>query len=348
MSGLGPGRIAADPRLLLAIPIATYGLSYLYLAGFHGRLDLWSVVVHESGRLTLLESTFYASHFLGHTPVLVTIVLLFGGCWLSMSPPLRTRPAFTTRSLAGALALLIAIAAVISFWHFGAEDTLSFVLQRKQRPDLYTEGGAWNLHLPSTMLQLLLIPVVVWGARRLWYRPVEWSRRGLGLVVAAVLAAVGFTWLANGQPVAALVGVWGDPRYLAHSVRELATFPLTYYPLPLAALLMAEGTRPQDRRAVGRPDLILALMLVLFSAGLCYQVMVSLAHGVGSLAQRPDFADGGELSIPYLLASHYFEHFLDSIFFTLLTILAVENQRSKVQSPKSQRGSNDCGWPGGG
>jgi hypothetical protein len=336
MSGRGPGRIFVDPRLLLAIPIATYGLSYLYLAGSHGRLDLWSVVVHESGRLTLLESTFYASHFLGHTPVLITIALLFGGCWLSMSPLLRTRSALTTRSLAGALAVLIATAAVISVWHFGVEDTVSFVLQRKQRPDLYTEGGSWNLHLPSTMLQFLLIPVVVWGARWMWCRPVEWSSRGLGLVVATVVAAVGFTWLANGQPFAALVGVWSDPRYLAHSVRELATFPLTYYPLPLATLLMAEETRPRDRRTHGRLDLVPALALVLFLAGFCYQVVVSLAHDVGSLAQRPDFAHGGELSILYLLAAHYFEHFLDSIFFALLTLLAVESQRSKVQSPKSK------------
>ena len=62
---------------------------------------------------------------------------------------------------------------------------------------------------------------------------------------------------------------------------------------------------------------------VLFLVGFVYQVVISLANDVGSLAQRPDFAKGGELSIAYLLASHYFEHVLDSLFFALLTLLLV-------------------------
>jgi hypothetical protein len=43
--------------------------------------------------------------------------------------------------------------------------------------------------------------------------------------------------------------------------------------------------------------------------------------GIGQLAQTPPFAKAGTLSVPYLLASHYFEHLLDTIYFTLLTLL---------------------------
>jgi hypothetical protein len=45
-----------------------------------------------------------------------------------------------------------------------------------------------------------------------------------------------------------------------------------------------------------------------------------LSVGIGSLAQKPFFAKKCELGIPYLLASHYFEHFPDTIYFTLLSL----------------------------
>lgn len=311
------------PRLLVLVPALTYLMSYLYLALYHGRLWLWPVVVHESGRYTLLETTFYASHFLGHVPVLVTIAFLLAGSWLCMSPGVAVGSASSLRWLAVGLMVLLAASVAISLAHFGSDDTLSFVLQLKQRPDLYTEGGAWNLHLPSTMLQVLLIPCAVWAARCLAGRPVVWSGRGIGLLATAAVILVAMTWLANARPPAAVAAVWSDPRYLAHSVRELATFPLTYYPIPLAVLLWRE--RPRAEHPVSRrlPEALIATAAVVFVLGFSVQVWISLANDVGSLAQRPAFARGGELSIPYLLASHSFEHVLDSIFFALVALLLV-------------------------
>jgi hypothetical protein len=231
------------------------------------------------------------------------------------------------------LAVVLGASMVISVVHFGAEDTASFVLQQKQQPDLYVEGGSWNLHLPSTMLQFLLIPVAVWLVRRVFDRPVQWSRRGLGWLAAAVVVAVAVTWWANGNPLAAVMGVWRDPRYLAHAVRELATFPLTYYPLPLAVLLSLERVdRRDDPSPTGRLDKTMTAAAGLFLVGFAYQVMVSLINDVGSLAQKPDFASGGELSIGYLLSSHYFEHVLDTLFFALLTIILVAIARRPARS----------------
>ena len=43
--------------------------------------------------------------------------------------------------------------------------------------------------------------------------------------------------------------------------------------------------------------------------------------GIGELAQKPPFARTGALGVPYLLASHNFEHVLDTIYFTLVTLL---------------------------
>lgn len=322
----GPERktIAPDPRLLLLVPAAVYLVSYAVLALYHGRVWLWSTVVHESGRYTLLETTFYASHFLGHVPVLLTLALLAAGSWRSMSPPSPSPRRRSRLLVIAGLGLLVAGSLALAIGHFGLEDTLSFVLQQRQRPDLEVAGGSWKLHLPSTLLQLALIPVVVFLARQAFARPVTWSRRGLPLLAAAVAVAVAVTWLATGDPVVAVAEAWQDPRYLAHSVRELVTFPLTYYPLALAALLAGEPPAVRrERRAVSWPDLAIGGLAALFAVAFLHQVVVSLGHDIGALAQQPSFAEGGRLGIPYLLASHFFEHFLDSLFFLLVTLLLV-------------------------
>ena len=327
----GPRRkaIAPDPRLLLLLPAAVYLASYADLALYHGRAWLWSTVVHESGRYTLLETTFYASHFLGHLPVLLTLALIAAGSWRSMSPPSAPPCRRGRRLVVAVLGVLVAGSLAVAIGHFGLADTLSFILQRRQRPDLDVAGGSWRLHLPSTLLQFALIPVVVWLARQAFARPVEWSRRGLPLLAASVAVAAGVTWLATGNLVAAAAETWQDPRYLAHSVRELVTFPLTYYPLALAALLAGEPpAMRRERRALSGPDLAIGALAALFAAAFAHQVVVSLGHDIGALAQQPWFAEGGRLGIPYLLASHFFEHVLDSVFFTLVTLLLVRGCRS--------------------
>ena len=324
MRAAGGDRKVDAAWLLLLVPLMTYLLSYLVMAAYHQRLWLGTTVIHESGRLTLLETTFYASHFLGHTPVLVTIAFLFAGFWLTMTPaPEPVISGRWTLLVAALMGLLLVIALVIGIGHFGFDDTFDFLRQRKQRPDLLVEGGSWNLHLPSTMLQFLLIPVTVWVVRRLFGRSVVWSLRGLGWLVAAIGVATAFTWLANSQPLAAVAGSWRDPRYLAHSVRELATFPLTYYPLAMAALLAAERPAWPPRRADSGANRMVIAAAAVFLIGFGYQVTVSLANDVGSMAQRPEFAGGNQLSIAYLLSSHYYEHLLDSLFFALLTIFLV-------------------------
>ncbi len=49
--------------------------------------------------------------------------------------------------------------------------------------------------------------------------------------------------------------------------------------------------------------------IFLFTILFAYQSIIPLMIEIGNLAQNPDFAKGGELSILYLLSSHYFEHF---------------------------------------
>ena len=57
------------------------------------------------------------------------------------------------------------------------------------------------------------------------------------------------------------------------------------------------------------------------AAPLVYAIVVPLGAGIDGLTQRPDFAHEGRLSIAYLLASHSFEHVLDTLFLALLSLL---------------------------
>ncbi len=310
-----------DPRWLGLLPALVLLASYLELVRYHGSWWLWDTVVHESGTLTLLETTLYASHFLGHVPVHAVLALLLAGSFAMISGGQRPAPtASAIGALAAGLATLLAGSVALSIAWFGGEDTLAYVLQQRQRAGSFEAGGSWALHLPSTQLQLALIPLA--AASAAWFfagrlRP-GWA--GGGLVTAAVAGILGVTWLVDGP--ALLVEVWSDPRYLAHSVREIATFPVLYYPVPLAVwLATARRRRPRELPARGVMG-VLGVLALLFAAGFGFQVWVSLAVGVDSMSQRPAFAGGEPLGVPYLLASHSFEHVLDAAFFAVTALLA--------------------------
>lgn len=315
-----PNRARLDPLWLLLVPVATYILSYAWLAAYHRRAQLLGTIVHESGRYTLLETVLYASHFLGHVPVQVVAALLLVGSFACLGGTAVVERRAIRLSAATAL-LLLAGAALLGIVHFGADDTLAFIGQQKQQPDLYVEGGAWNLHLPSTLLLFALTPVYVAVVRRLLGRPVRWSRRGLAWLGAAAAAVAVVTWWANSDPAGAVVVALTDPRYAAHGLRELVTFALLWFPLPLAVLLRREPAAPREEAPPGRLPAALLVLAVLLAGATLAQTVWVLGHGVGELAQKPEFARSGTLGIPYLLASHTFEHVLDTLLFTALCVL---------------------------
>jgi hypothetical protein len=164
----------------------------------------------------------------------------------------------------------------------------------------------------------------------LWFndRPANPGGGGRAALVLAALTVIIVTWLVVPRPLATVATALRDPRYLAYGARELATFALIYFPLPLAFRL----SRPSGHRGFhwSRPLAVTAAILgAVFAGALAWQVVVPLERGISELAQHPDFAPDGMLSIPYLLASHFFEHFLDSLFFTLLCVLILSS-RSKA------------------
>jgi len=211
---------------------------------------------------------------------------------------------------------------LLSGMSFGWADTWIFIRQQKQSVVTYVQGGSWNLHLPSTLMQFFLMPVYVYVLRKILRRPVSLNSAGAGYIVVGILLLVAGTIAFNKNALGAIVPIAQNPRYLAHSVRELVTFPLIFYPLPLYVVLkFAERPKLEKSMNEGRLWIAMVFLSIIFLMGFFYQALVPLIHGIGSLAQKPEFAHGKELSIAYLLASHYFEHFLDTIYFTLVCVL---------------------------
>lgn len=236
------------------------------------------------------------------------------------------------------IVLLLMSSLVLSLTHFGVEDTLAFLSQQKQGVGIHEQGGAWNLHILSTIMLFFMIPLYVTAVRRVFGRSLGLDRSGSFYICLGVLLFISITMLLNASNLKKLLQIFQDPRHLAHSVRELMTFPMTYFPLLLYFFLKSDEKsgdpfKPKNKILIG---CLIAVSAGLFLAGLFYQSSVSLAAGIGQLAQKPGFAKGGSLGIPYLFASHYFEHFLDSIYFTLFCLLLYKMKKLKTRRPSAR------------
>ena len=310
-------------RLLIVLPLLTYIASYSYLAYYHGKFFIFNTIIHEGGTYSLLQTIFYASHFLGHIPVLTVLAFLFVGSYLCLTDvTVHSSPKLSPYLLSALIMLLLFASFFLSLYAFGFEDTFAFIAQQKQGVKIYEQGGSWDLHLPSTTLLLCFIPVYIFILKRVLGKHIVPNTSGLLYVSSGIIVFILFTLLVNRNDFDMLFSIYTNARYLAHSVRELVTFPLIYFPIPLFFFMRKEGSNMVSKQSRQRKKLnwFIASLAVAFLTGFLYQVYMSLSEGIGNLAQKPSFAKTGELGIPYLLASHYFEHFLDTIYFTLFCL----------------------------
>lgn len=310
-------------RLLIVLPLLTYIASYSYLAYYHGKLFIFNTTIHEGGTYTLLHTIFYASHFLGHIPVLTVLAFLFVGSYLCLTNvPAHSYQKMSTYLLSAFIMLLLCASLFLSLSVFGFEDTFAFIAQQKQGVNIYEQGGSWNLHLPSTILLLFFMPVYIFILKLVFGKHIDPNTSGLLYVSIGIIIFFVFTLFVNRNNIDILLSISTNPRYLAHSVRELMTFPIIYFPIPLFFFMRKDKSNSVSNQSRQNKKLnrFIASLAIAFLIGFFYQVYISLSEGIGNLAQKPSFAKTGELGIPYLLASHYFEHFLDTIYFTLFCL----------------------------
>ena len=315
-------RLSVLVTILFAFPVTYFIASYTYLAWWHNKIFLFDTLIHENGRLSLFNSMFYFDHFVALVPMITVFSLCaVGGFTLAG----RTRSdidssraaSVATVLLIGAVSL-VCLAFLMSLYTVGWQRTLDYALQRIERDGVMSKGGNWN------QLQLSNIPIAlgIIGLSSAFLIPARGpnSQRDAALITGAMgcicLAAV----LCIGVSILNWSG-WQsflNPRWLAHGIREIATYPLTGMPIALGSLLLVEHYLSGFKTWIFEPGL---LSLILIGAGLTVTAgeLILLSNvDVLAHAQRPSFAPGG-LSIPYLLFSHVFEHFLDFVLIGPLT-----------------------------
>ncbi len=308
--------------LLLALPAAYFVIAYIYLAWWHNQVFLWNTLVHENGRLTLAGTIFYFDHFLGAAPMIIVFALCATGGLALAGAPLPpadpSRAANVAAVLLGAAGSLVLIAFAASVLTAGWERTLDYALQKIERDGVLSKGGNWNqFQLSNIPIALGAIGVgsslVILAGGFQSKRNASLSRRGKMCIALAAALATGLTAVTFPGWQAFL-----NPRWMAHSIREMATHPLTSVPIALASMLLVEHRISKADAWQIKPRL---LSLILIGAGILMLFsQLSYLSGVDvmAMAQKPAFAAGG-ISIPYLLASHVFEHFLDFVFIAPLT-----------------------------
>jgi hypothetical protein len=321
---------------LLALPITYFMISYGYLAWWHHKIFLWNVMIHENGRLTLLGSLFYFDHFVACVPATTVFALCAaGGVALAGQAPSGInlhRTAFVAIFLLVSAALLVLVTFVASTYTVGWQRTMDYAFQWIERDGIMSKGGNWN------QLQLSNLPIILGTiglSRALVMFDKESGSNGSSALVALALACIGVA-------AALCVGIsafnWGgwksflNPRWLAHSVREIATYPLTGIPVALSSILLVEYYLSGLHTWTVEPR-SLSLILIGTGIGIAIGEVILLKDiDVLAIAQKPSFAVNG-LSISYLLCSHVFEHFLDFILisplaggiYALVRLLALKN-----------------------
>jgi hypothetical protein len=302
--------------ILMAPPVLYFVISYSYLASWHNKLFLWNSVIHENGRLTLLESLYYFDHFVGVVPMIVLFALCvaggfsLGGVFPSIID-MSTAKVVTTILLTGS-ALIVLFAFLASIFTAGWQRTLDYAFQRIERDGVISKGGTWN------QLQISNIPIAL-GT--------------IGLTSALAISSKNSVDPGNVNPMvggiiciglAAVLSItisalnWSgwqsflNPRWVAHSVREIATYPLTGIPVAMASILLVEYYLSGVDKWTFQLHLPSILLLGTGIAFLIGQLIFLRNVDVLAIAQKPSFASDG-LPIPYLLCSHVFEHFLDFV-----------------------------------
>lgn len=308
--------------------LLVYILSYMYLAFYHKTINLSGVIIHESGALNFTEAMFYSSHFLAHIPVHIVLILVFAGCIILFSDGSIVFKA-SLKQLVFILLLFLTATLVHSLLVFGAEDTFEYILQKKQGHNIYGEGGSWKLHLASTISLLFLIPPYTFVFLSLLGLKTGWNRKGFFFISAGLVLIPVFSILCDGNFFSGLSQAFTSNRYLAHSVRELITFPLTYFPLFFLVSYNFNNFSFRINKQILNPaKAFILISTIIFLILFAYQTVLPLKEGIGNLSQKPDFTRGESLPLLYLITSHYFEHFLDTLFFVLSALIILKWKES--------------------
>ncbi len=310
--------------ILFALPVAYLLTSYIYLVTWHKKWWLFPVLTHEDGRHTMWGSISYWPHFLACLPTALFTSLCLAGAVL-METHFNVKPAH--QLLMPGVILLASgfIFTLLVTWgsinQVGLKETIHYALQKFERDNVSSWGGCWNQFVPSNIvigagsiaIGLVAGKSILCSNANSTFLQDTLSFKNYWLLLFAI---VWFLWLCfvfrTGRRS------FTETRWLAHSVREIATYPFTAVPAGLGAIIFSVNYQ----NFVCNWSLIISpLPVVLFSLAFLFfawQLIALRNKDVLAISQKPQFAPQG-LSVPYLLAAHVFEHVTDIIFIAITT-----------------------------
>jgi membrane protease YdiL (CAAX protease family) len=141
------------------------------------------------------------------------------------------------------------------------------------------------LHLPSTGGQIVLIPLYLIAAKLIFGKKISLNSKGLPMILFSVGLIFVITFLVN-KSCNPVWDVWSHPRYLAHSVRELATFPVTYYPIPLYFVFRTLNSDKAQQPLDAATNKLASVFALIFAVGIGYSGFRSLSVRSGGVGAK--------------------------------------------------------------
>lgn len=307
----------------LGVPIGLLVAGYGWLAIDHGTLNLWNVVVHESGRYTLGETIFFFSHFLREIPVDVAYALFlatsFASSVISSGDAVhnsRTLTAAFTAITTAAAAAMAALALIVASAHHGFTHALYDLFQFRTRDDLFAYGSHWHFHWLSTIwfgvTAMLFVPfsTAVNSGNDSEPHPVHPVVKWLPWMYVTMLTLLfGISF-----------AIFTDVRYAGHQAREIITHgPITAL-LGMACLYIASVLllRRRSLSTIGSASILQIVADRWIAVGLFFVIPLYLA--IITWSGDAMAAGQSEFGLAAMVGGHVFEHVLDYVFVALLTV----------------------------
>lgn len=278
---------------VFGIPILVWIASYLYLVFYYKKWNLLKVKIHESKRYSFLETVFYFNHFLRELPIDTFFALcIFWAYNVTHSNSNGAEPAGNSGLFLTMFILFLLFVFVGSIRRVGLSNSILDFTQFREVDDVIAFGSHWQMHFLSTivLMFLLILPGTFRESATIWQ----------ALVIFIVFLILSMILRTN-------LRAFKDKRWLMHGAREVTTFFF------LAVLPSYVLNLRLDSISLVTTSIIVGLIIVTIMA---YYVWVYLDVDVRSLAR-------GDFEVPYLFASHFFEHVLDFGYIILLVGLLI-------------------------
>lgn len=303
-------------RALWLFPLFILFISYSYLAYEQGTPFFFNAHIHESGTYTLLETVFYFDHFIREIPVSVLTACVVAISFYLFSPlPLHdccrmvSVRKFTVPFLFFFLIVVIAGALLKNgFYSFFLD-----LFQYRTRDNVVSYGSHWHyhlLHIEFIFLASLAVSFVYRGLTHMYSTTM--NKSGITFLVIVQTCIILFTliFIPDIKP-------FTDTRYLAHQFREIVTHASVTMPLAFAFLIVFEHKSCPASYVSPGASAFNKIGVLLFIVALVIPLYILI-----QLSGRNIMAEAQTKSNYFnLLASHYFEHSLDYVFVSLLTVM---------------------------